>query len=241
MHNRRAQRIREGDDLVMGPRYTAAAHDGHRFAAVQHRSEAFEVGLGRHNGVRRTVAPLGGFAGPITECNVARQHDHRHAAFLDGRAHRTLQHAWKLRRVRNQFDEVTALLEQLLRMRFLKVAEPDFRRRNMRGDGQYRLLVTVAIEQAIDQMQIAWAATAGADSELAGGGRIGTRGKRRDLLVTGMHPAYRAKLVEAVRQPVQAVASDSPDALDACSSECFCQIVRDGIPGHTLLLDDSVN
>ena len=52
-------------------------------------------------------------------------------------------------------------------------------------------MVAMAVVQAVDQMQIAGTATAGADRELAGGGGIGTCSEGGDFFVAGVHPADR--------------------------------------------------
>jgi hypothetical protein len=52
-------------------------------------------------------------------------------------------------------------------MRRLEIIDADLRARDMGGDRQHRHAAAVAIEQAVDQMQIARAAAAGADRELA--------------------------------------------------------------------------
>ena len=46
----------------------------------------------------------------------------------------------------------------------------------------------VAVEQAVDQVQVARAAAAGADRELAGEMGLGAGRESRRLLVAGMHP-----------------------------------------------------
>ena len=72
-------------------------------------------------------AHAGDFVGCFAERHIAGQNDHGHALLFDRRVHRGGQNAWKLRRVRHEFDVVTALLEELLRMRLLKVTEANFR------------------------------------------------------------------------------------------------------------------
>jgi hypothetical protein len=46
----------------------------------------------------------------------------------------------------------------------------------------------VAVEQTIDEMQVAGPAAAGADRELAGEMGFASGGKRRDFLVPDMNP-----------------------------------------------------
>ena len=60
---------------------------------------------------------------------------------------------------------MTAFLEELLRMGFLKIGPPDFLARDMRCDGDDWDTRAMTVEEAIDKMQVARAATAGADRE----------------------------------------------------------------------------
>ena len=96
----------------------------------------------------------------------------------------------------------------------------------MRGDRQHRLLVAMAVVQAVDQVQVARAATAGAHGKLARRCRVSARCERRHFLVAGVHPADGAGLVEAISEPVQAVARHAPDACYTCIGEGRCEIDR---------------
>jgi hypothetical protein len=51
-------------------------------------------------------------------------------------------------------------------MRLLKIAGADLRRRDLGGDGQHRHARAVAVEQTVDEMEIARPAAAGAHREL---------------------------------------------------------------------------
>ena len=53
---------------------------------------------------------------------------------------------------------------------------------------EHRHARAVAIEEAVDEVQIARAAAAGADGELARQMRLGARRERGDLLVPDMNP-----------------------------------------------------
>ena len=58
----------------------------------------------------------------------------------------------------------------------------------MRSQGQYRHAAAVGVEQAVDQMQVARPATAGAYRQLAGQMGFGTGGERGGFLVAHMDP-----------------------------------------------------
>ena len=59
----------------------------------------------------------------------------------------------------------------------------------MRGNRQHRLMIAMAVEQPIDQVQIARTTTARADGELTGSGGVRTGSERGDFFVPRMHPA----------------------------------------------------
>ena len=65
-----------------------------------------------------------------------------------------LQHARQLFRVGNQLAIVAAFAKQLLRMRFLEVAAADFAGRNGAAIASTGNTVAVAVEQAVDQVQV---------------------------------------------------------------------------------------
>jgi hypothetical protein len=232
VNHRCAKRIGERHHFVVCALRAAAAHDRDRIGVIQQRGEALEVRLGREDPRRRAFRPGRQFGGAFAQRHIARQHDNRHAALLDSGAHRARQHARKLRGGGHHFHVMAALLEQLLWVRFLKVAQTDFGRRNVRGDGKHRLVIAMTIEQTVDQMQVARTATAGAHRETSGRGRVRTGGKGGRFLVTGVHPADRAELIEAVGQSIQTIARYAPDPFDTRGGECGGEIGGNGSTGH---------
>ncbi len=126
-----------------------------------------------------------------------------------------MQHVRHLLGVGHQLDKVAALLEQLLGMGLLEVVQADLGGGDLCGNGQHRHVVAMAIEQAIDQVQVAGAAAAGAYGQFAGGGGFGTGGKRGHFFVAHMHPLDAVHGAQGVGQAVEAVAGQAPDALDA--------------------------
>jgi hypothetical protein len=87
----------------------------------------------------------------------------------------------------------------------------------------------VAIEQSVDQVQIAGTTTAGADGEGTGEVGFGACGEGRDLLVPDVHPLDLALAAERIGQTVQAVADDAVDALDAGCREGFGELIGHGL------------
>src|SRR5262249_39111855 len=99
-------------------------------------------------------------------------------------------------------SQSSILPEQLLRVRLLEIAGLDFRRRDLGRDGQARQGGGVAVEQAVDEMQVARTAAAGADRELTREMGLATGGKRGDLLVPDVNPFDLALAAQRVGQSV---------------------------------------
>jgi hypothetical protein len=95
-------------------------------------------------------------------------------------------------RSRDELAIVAAFLEQPLRVSLLKIAGTDFPRRNVRRDGEHRYTRALAIEEPIDEVQIARATTPRAHREITGQMRLGARRERRDFLMPDMDPLDRA-------------------------------------------------
>ena len=92
----------------------------------------------------------------------------------------------------------------------------------------------MAVEQAVDEVQIARSAAAGADRELAGQMRLGAGREGRNLLVPDMDPLDLALPAERVGQAVQAVADNAINPLDARCGEGFRELVGNSLC-HVLL------
>jgi len=77
-------------------------------------------------------------------------------------------------------------------------------------DGDARAM---AIEQSVNEMQVAGPAAARTNGEPAGQMRLGTSCKDRNLFVPHMDPLYLAVAANGIGQAIQAVADDSIDPL----------------------------
>ncbi|MNV77273.1 hypothetical protein D3C71_1706820 [compost metagenome] len=73
----------------------------------------------------------------------------------------------------------------------------------MGGNGQYRYVVAVTIEQTVDQMQVTWPTRSGADRQLAGKLGFRTGGKGSDFFVARTQPFDGAHTVQAVAEAVK--------------------------------------
>jgi len=74
----------------------------------------------------------------------------------------------------------------------------------------------VAIEQAVDEMEIAWSAAAGADSDLAGKVSLGARGKSGHFFMPHVEPIDLSVFTDGVGEAVEGVARDAVDSFHAC-------------------------
>ena len=120
---------------------------------------------------------------------------------------------------------VAALFEQRLGMRFLEIARADLGRGDVGRDGQNRHARAMAVEQTVDEVQIARPAAPGTDGERAGEMRLGAGRESRHLLMPDMHPVDLLLPADRIGDPVQAVADDAVDALDAGRRERLCELI----------------
>ncbi len=87
----------------------------------------------------------------------------------------------------------------------------------------------MAVEQAVDEMQVSGSAAAGADRELAGQMRLGAGRECGDLFVADVDPLDLALSSQRIGQPIQAVADDAMDPLDAGRREGLGELIRNGL------------
>ena len=185
----------------------------------RHRTAARRAGLG--------ASQLATLASVAEQCHVARDDHHRHAAPGDGDADRLLEDARHLVGVGDQLDIVRALGEELLGMRLLEVGAADLGARDVGGDRQHRHAAALAVEQAVDQVQVAGAAASGADGELAGEVRLGAGGEGGRLLVPHVDPVDLLLPAQRIGEAVQRIAHHAVDALHAGDAQGFGHQVGD--------------
>src|SRR5258708_4022009 len=87
----------------------------------------------------------------------------------------------------------------------------------------------MAVEQAVDEMQVAGATASGAHCEAAAEMRLGAGREGRDLLVTDVKPFDLSLTADRIGQPVQAIADDSVDPFHTRCDEGLRELVRDGL------------
>ncbi|GJE69732.1 hypothetical protein CHKEEEPN_1261 [Methylorubrum podarium] len=216
--DRALEPLRQPHQRPVRPGAAAPAQQRDLFRGVEEVGEAVELVRRRH-GDRCAGAQGRGRGdralGRLLEGDRAGDDHHGDAAPAHGGADRGLEDVGQLLGVRDQLAEMAAIAKQLFRPRRLEVVETDLARRDVGGDGQHRRAGAVRVEQAVDEMEVARPAGAGADREFAGDLRLARGGERRDLLVADMDPVDDAAAADRFRDPVQAVADEAVDAAHA--------------------------
>ncbi len=145
----------------------------------------------------------------------------------DGGAHGDLEQARHLFGDADHLAVVAALFEEILRMGLLKVAGADLVAGDMCGDGEDGNTAAVAVEEAVDEVQVAGTAAGGADGERAGEVGFGSGGEGSDLFVADVRPLEGAIFADSVGEAVEGISRKAVDAFDACVLEAFHDDFRD--------------
>ena len=194
MADRGLERVRQGDDLVVGTLDARAGEDRDLVGLVQEGCGLFDVGsVGSQR--RGACGCVGGNVLDGLEVrDVAGQCDDRDAAQADRVADRRVYRARRLRRGGDEFVVDRALLENAVRVGFLEVRRADLHARDVRGNGQDGRTRAVRVVQAVDEVQVARAARARAHGKLARELGLGRCCERRRLLVAHVDPVDAALL-----------------------------------------------
>ena len=83
---------------------------------------------------------------------------------------------------------MTAILEEVVRTRLLKIAASDLMAWNLRGNRKDRHTIAVAIEEAIDEVKVAGAATARTHGDVSSEVGFRAGGERSYLFMPHMEP-----------------------------------------------------
>src|SRR5258708_1236081 len=142
---------------------------------------------------------------------------------------------------RNRLRITGAFPKRRLGMGFLEIARADLGRGNVSRDRHYRHARAVAVEQTIDEVQVAGAATSGANREATRDMRIRAGRERGDLLVPDVQPLHAAMAAQGIGEALQAVAHGSMNALNTgrrkgfdhlvCNSACHVIFSLDWVDG----------
>jgi len=90
---------------------------------------------------------------------------------------------------------------------------------------------TVAIEKAIDELEVARPTASCADSEFARQMRFCTGGESRNLFVPDMHPLNFVLSANRIGEAVQAVTNNTVDAFHFYCAERLGKLICNGLHG----------
>ena len=233
VHDRRVQSARELDQLGVRAGAPGAPEDRDPLRAIQQRRERGDLLVGRaQERLRLGKCQARSVAHRVVQGDIARQDDDRDAAARHRGLHRDLERARHLLRVRHQLAVVATLREEVLRVGLLEVSAADLIGGDLRGNGENGYAAPVAIVEPVDQVEVARAAAAGADGELAGEVRLGARGEGRRLFVPHVDPSKLVLPADGVGDPVERVSRDPIDPRDPSADEGVHEQVRDALLSH---------
>ncbi len=209
---------------------TVSAEDGDAFGVVEDRRRPVQrvvVGA-KHRPCRNDQARLPSRRFGALQEYLAGNDDDGDAVLLDGRTHRHLEDPRCHLRGADEFAVDTAFAEQILRVGLLEVLRTDLRARDVRRYRQHRHAAALCVEKAVDQVQIARTATAGANRQPARQGGVGGGSERRGLLVTHVLPIDFAGAANGVGEAVEAVSRQAVDAPHPADLQCGNDMIGDG-------------
>jgi hypothetical protein len=206
---------RECDHLLVGPRTTGSAKQGDPRTPIQKICQRRDLGIRRTNERPRGLEPGGYFGGDALQRDIAGNDYHGDSTFGDRHADGPRHDLRQQFSVGYQFDVVAAVLEEAFRMRRLKIIDADFRTRDVRGDGEHGNAAALAVEESVDEVQIAGTAAAGTDGEFTRQMRFSPRREGRALFVAHVYPLDRLEPPQGIGEAVERVAHDAINALDA--------------------------
>src|SRR5258705_955251 len=211
MYYRGLQFAGEFDDLCMRAGAAGAAEQGYIRCFVEKVGQMSDIGFAWPQDRRRGLYPLRNIGINLHQRDVARQHNDCNTSLRNRDPDCPFQNLWKLPGIGNQLDIVAAIPEQVFRMRRLEIIDADFAAGDVGSDCQNRHAIALAVEQAVDQVKVSWAAAPGAHSEVSGKMSFGARGKSRGLFVPHVNPVDRLSPPQRVCNAVERGSDDSVD------------------------------
>ena len=168
----------------------------------------------------------------LTRRHVPRDDHDGDAAESDRGTDGDVEGAGHLGRVGHHLAVDAALAEELLGMGLLEVAAADLGAGDLRGDREHRYPRAVAVEEAVDQVEIAGTAASRADREATCQVRLGARGEGGRLLVAHVDPVDLTPLPEGFGDGVETVAHHPVDAAYAGGLQGLGEEIGDGVDAH---------
>src|SRR5271166_2062317 len=164
----RLQFLRHLHQFRMGAGTPSPAQNRHGLRFIQQRGECRNFAFRRPKQRFDTLDTGAGLAiMSLFERDVSRNCHDRNALFGERGLYRDFQNPRHLSWLGNKFAVVTAIFEQLVGVRLLKIRASDFAAGDVRGNGQHRHAAAMTIVETIDKVHVSRAATSGADRQFA--------------------------------------------------------------------------
>ncbi len=211
VHHRRLEAFAERQELRVRTCAARTAQNCHPAVTIQQLGQPLDLPLDRRDhrdrwhepcrfGYRRFMGRLQG--------DVARQDHDRNAALANRLADCNFERARHLVSTGDQLAVMAALLEQVLRVGCLEISGPDFGGRNVRGDRKHGHARPMAVEQAVDEVQISGSAATSDDGEFPRQVSLGAGREGRDFFMPDVDPFDLALAPYRVGHAVQAIADE---------------------------------
>ena len=193
----------------MSPSTPSPAHNGHLSSLIKQVGERFDFAFRRpQQGLDSLDARTGFAIWNLPHRHISGNCDYGNALFGQRRLNRNLQDPRHLGSLGNQFRVMAALLEKLVGMCLLEIRTTDFVAGDLRGNGQNRDTAAVTVEQAVNQMDIAWPATSSADRQFTGEMGLCTGGKGSRLFVAYVNPFDFLVPADLFQDGIQGISHD---------------------------------
>ncbi len=122
---------------------------------------------------------------------------------------------------------MTAILEELIRVGFLKIGAADFTTGNMGCDRQHRYAAAMAIIETVDQMHVARSTTSGADRQFARQMRLRPGSKGSGFLMAHGNPFDVLAFADLLQDAVKRISHNSVNTFDSGRDQGFDENCRD--------------
>ena len=208
--DRRLQRRGELDQLLVCPGNTCSRQDRDGLGFVQYLGSGGErLVVGTDDGGRRADGTNLEVCGHFCQEHLARDDDDRDAALADGSPHGDLEHVRHLLRDADELAVDGELPVEVLGMGLLEISAAYLFPWNVRRDREHWHVAAARVPEAIDEMEIARAATGGGHRQLAADRGLTGCGERGRFLMADVLPRDFAVSAQRVGEAVQGVARNA--------------------------------
>ena len=232
----RLEAVGEGHQQVVGALAAGAGVDADLLAVGQQAGDVLQFGVaGAQHRLRemhreRQVVLHRGLA------DVGRQDHHRHAAPVERRLAGQGHHPASLFRAVHLLAEHRAAGVDRLEVDLLGKLHAQLRGDDLAGDQDHRRAVALGLVDAVDEVQAARSAGAGAGGQASADVGLGARGEGRRFFVAHVDPLDLAAM-DGVGDMVEGVADDAIAMADAGGFQGFHDDLGDFLARHEAVLE----